>query len=65
MSEVVEVTPVAVGAEYCDCGGMMIRKPNSGLLMSNPPQEQLQCPFCGSEKNVFAPYKVAIQFMKK
>ena len=61
----VELVPVALGAKYCECGGMMAGKPNSGLLMSKPPQVQLQCPFCGSEENVVAPYNVDIQFMKK
>tara|TARA_R110000772_G_scaffold24212_12_gene64163 strand:+ start:1276 stop:1476 length:201 start_codon:yes stop_codon:yes gene_type:complete len=61
----VELTPVAIGAKYCDCGGMMAEKSNSGLLLSNPPKVQLQCPFCGSEENVIAPYNVNIQFIKK
>lgn len=61
----VELTPVAIGAKYCECGGMMAVKPNSGLLLSSPPQVQLHCPFCGSEENVVAPYDVNIQFMKK
>ena len=59
---VVNVQAVASGAKYCKCGGMFVQEKGTGLLMSNPPQVQLECYFCGNKDTVVAPYNVDIQF---
>lgn len=62
--EIQNIQAVAKGAKYCECGGMMVVDPKGWYLMSNPPQQKIQCPFCGESDVVLAPYQVDIQFKK-
>ena len=39
-----------VNGTFCNCGGVM--KPAIGLLMSDPPQRKMLCPFCGDSRVV-------------
>ena len=64
MSEVTNLKAVATGATFCKCGGMMIKNPNKGLLLSDPPKVEIYCPFCGEKDYVNAPYEINIQFKK-
>lgn len=56
------VTAVASGGKFCDCGGLMVA--DGGLLMSDPPKQEVRCPFCGNKEIVSAPYVVNIEFKK-
>ncbi len=59
-----EIKAVAMGGKFCECGGLMLEDSRSGLLMSDPPQQKIHCPFCGNTDTVIAPYNVNIQFKK-
>ena len=61
MTNPVNIQAVAIGANFCSCGGMMV-KSSGNLLMSDPPKVEVKCPFCGSTDTVIAPYGVEIQF---
>lgn len=60
-----KVTAIANGAKFCECGGMMVHKDGSPLLMSDPPQVEICCRFCGHSEYVTAPYNVEVQFKKQ
>lgn len=60
--EPVKVIPVALGAGFCECGGMFEIDSPGSFLMSDPPKVKLRCPFCGDTKEVVAPYNVKISF---
>ena len=41
---------VVVNGIFCGCGGVM--KQEGNLLMSQPPQAKMVCPFCGESEVV-------------
>lgn len=61
----VEIQAVAQGAEFCACGGMMRPKEGGGVLMSNPPKVEIECPFCGVNDYVLHPYEIKIEFKEQ
>lgn len=65
IEKITTVEAVCVGAKICECGGMMEGDTTSGLLMSDPPQVKIKCPFCGNTDFVTAPYHIKISFKIK
>lgn len=59
---VTTVRAVVQGGKFCSCGGLYETDKTRGLLMSDPPQTQLKCPFCGSTDTVVSPYDARISF---
>lgn len=57
------VDAICNGGVFCECGGLMVA--SGGCLLSNPPKQKVECPFCGSCDYVTYPYVVDIQFKLK
>jgi|GEM_PF-1324129 len=52
MSEEIKKCYAVVSGTFCKCGGVMNK--TGGLLMSAPPQQKMECPFCGETRVVLA-----------
>jgi len=64
MSDTIEVKTVAHGGKFCDCGGLMVVNNDRKMLLSDPPQVNIYCPFCNYADYALSPYNVLISFKK-